>query len=751
MGSEMCIRDRTEVDDSGISLLSGMLENQWYRVRFNADGEVVAIGSSKDENLDKNTYKEFEDWNLDTLPYDYVSNYAVPENAINVAINKQGVDTVLYHQGFIEDMLSNEGHTLYVSQNDDTGIRYTEDTVVVFDQENDKERTTEFYTGESGVERVINELHDVPATVDVDANYVISVLFDNGRATTIVVYDGVPDGDNGNWTETNIAYSEDRMFRLYGDENSDAETIEYNYTTDLLNYSFYVEDNDGNRVGAGVEVEYNLTISMDDGAHVNTMNGLIKTTTTGGLISDGFERAFQEGNVVDIQIDIVRIGEDVDDTTYYTLTIGGGYADLINQTTPDASVWVDDANKTAELTKHETVDDVYYTYEVPENSEVIYRRDDSSSFASGSYIINGVDVEITTTRIIIDEMTNHVELSDTTLGSSNEYNSVTLHGGIVATYTDANGDIQTITSERGTVALPVSVTTLNITDVGEGQVVTNAEIKSTSATLGTDYWTLTDYDVTVSNGMNLYSATKVRVVNSDVKATIGTTDIDRTQSYYVAVDETVALSESSTRWTGVLVNTDADIQHGDAKASFVVEGDADYIVRGAVQITLNDVVATYTTGGTSKTVESGDFVGANVSLTLAPATGKGTAVIDITAGNVWDDNAVASVTVSSLSGNAAYSAAATIDADSGADVYLLDKADDDEEVLILTGGGSGKVHVLAGETIVVRGTGGTKVVGLEDASGNTLTEDDGVTQSANNSNKLEYTVGTIEVNATAAS
>lgn len=236
-----------------------------------------------------------------------------------------------------------------------------------------------------------------------------------------------------------------------------------------------------------------------------------------------------------------------------------------------------------------------------------------------------------------------------------------------------------------------------------------------------------------------------------MKATIGTTDIDRTQSYYVAVDETVALSESSTRWTGVLVNTDADIQHGDAKASFVVEGDADYIVRGAVQITLNDVVATYTTGGTSKTVESGDFVGANVSLTLAPATGKGTAVIDITAGNVWDDNAVASVTVSSLSGNAAYSAAATIDADSGADVYLLDKADDDEEVLILTGGGSGKVHVLAGETIVVRGTGGTKVVGLEDASGNTLTEDDGVTQSANNSNKLEYTVGTIEVNATAAS
>ena len=118
---------------------------------------------------------------------------------------------------------------------------------------------------------------------------------------------------------------------------------------------------------------------------------------------------------------------------------------------------------------------------------------------------------------------------------------------------------------------------------------------------------------------------------------------------------------------------------------------------------------------------------------------------------MWDDAAVTSVTVSGLSGNAAYSAAATIGAESGASVYLLDKADDNEEVLILVGDGSDEVFVLAGETIVVRGTGTTKMVGLEDASGNTLTEDDGVTQSANNSNKLEYTVGTIEVKATAAS
>ena len=41
----------TEVDDSGISLLDKMDENKWYRVRFNADGEVTSVRS---DNIDTN-------------------------------------------------------------------------------------------------------------------------------------------------------------------------------------------------------------------------------------------------------------------------------------------------------------------------------------------------------------------------------------------------------------------------------------------------------------------------------------------------------------------------------------------------------------------------------------------------------------------------------------------------------------------------------------------------------------------------
>ena len=295
----------TEVDDSGISLLNHMDENQWYRVRVNADGEIVAIGSSKDENLDENQYNGFEDWTLDTPPYQYVSEYDNPEDAINEAVNEEGVDTVLYHEAFERDMLSNKGHTLYVSQDDDTGIRYTENTVVVFDQENDNERTTEFYTGESGVKRVINELHDNPNTPAVDADYEISVVFEDGRATTIVVYDAAEDGDDGIWSEENIAYSEDRMFRLHGNADSAAETIEYNYNTDRLSYSFYVLDGEG-VAAEDTDVLYDLRVEMDGDATVDVMKDLTGTTTALGLISDEFYRAFQNGNEVDIYIENVR-------------------------------------------------------------------------------------------------------------------------------------------------------------------------------------------------------------------------------------------------------------------------------------------------------------------------------------------------------------------------------------------------------------------------------------------------------------
>ena len=305
----------TEVDDSGISLLNHMNRYQWYRVRYNVDGEVVAVGASKTAtDLDFDGYNGFENWNLNNDPYKYVTDYDAQPDAINVAINDQGVDTVLYHEGFLADMLSNKGHTLYVSQNDDTGVRYTEDTVVVFEQENDNERTTEFYAGESGVERVINELHDNPNTAAVDADYVISVLFEDGRATTIVVYDGVPDGDDGNWTETNMVTNNDKSFRLWGDSNganydAEAEAIAYNRSTARVNYSFYVVDPADDEHYDGVQTfSYTLTV-YSKGDLIDVMNGVETTSNVNGLVADTFQLA-NDYEEVDIYVSNVELAPD---------------------------------------------------------------------------------------------------------------------------------------------------------------------------------------------------------------------------------------------------------------------------------------------------------------------------------------------------------------------------------------------------------------------------------------------------------
>src|SRR5699024_12081914 len=60
-------------------------------------------------DLDFDGYNGFENWNLNNDPYKYVTDYDAQPDAINVAINDQGVDTVLYHEGFLADR--SEEHT----------------------------------------------------------------------------------------------------------------------------------------------------------------------------------------------------------------------------------------------------------------------------------------------------------------------------------------------------------------------------------------------------------------------------------------------------------------------------------------------------------------------------------------------------------------------------------------------------------------------------------------------------------------
>ena len=142
-----------------------------------------------DEDLD------FKDWDLNTAPYAYVTVHT--SGAINTAINGTGVDTVLYHEAFGSSTLAlhNSGKTLYLTQTNDAYIRFTDDTKVVFEQENKNEWTTEFWSGQSGVEKAIKELRVDETTSNYD--YEVSALIDNGRASTIIIMDNTNNGDAG--------------------------------------------------------------------------------------------------------------------------------------------------------------------------------------------------------------------------------------------------------------------------------------------------------------------------------------------------------------------------------------------------------------------------------------------------------------------------------------------------------------------------------------------------------------------------
>ena len=177
----------TEVDDSGISMLNKMDEDHWYRVRFNADGEVVTVTAEQTATLDQDT--DFKTWNLTktSTPYAYVT----ATSDINTAINTPGVDTVLYHQAFGNVHPSNSGKTLYMTQSHDSYIRFTDDTKVVFEQMNNSEWDTEFWTGETGVERALRELREASANL---YSYEISAVIDDGRATSIIIKDTTLDG-----------------------------------------------------------------------------------------------------------------------------------------------------------------------------------------------------------------------------------------------------------------------------------------------------------------------------------------------------------------------------------------------------------------------------------------------------------------------------------------------------------------------------------------------------------------------------
>ena len=184
-----------EVDDTGISMLNKMDEDQWYRVRFNADGEVVSVrADGVSTSIDFDDDFDSPNWGMTSTstPYAYINDHD-GTTTINDAINTAGVDIVLYHEDFGGVYPSAEGKTLYMTQSHESYIRFTDDVKVVFEQQDDNVWDTYFWTGENGVDRALNELRKVSANSNL-YDYEISAVIDNGRATSIIIKDLTGDG-----------------------------------------------------------------------------------------------------------------------------------------------------------------------------------------------------------------------------------------------------------------------------------------------------------------------------------------------------------------------------------------------------------------------------------------------------------------------------------------------------------------------------------------------------------------------------
>ena len=192
----------TEVDD-GNPEIAGMTQNNWYEVKYYADGTVRSV-----------TRINTDDGDSTVDSYEF---YAQNNNIGNKFIGKiekveksfdQGFDTVVLFEDLMKQPyeISVKGNTLQVATdvNESRGFSVSASAKVVLVQDEKvksdssvklMEIVEEYDNGVKGLEKAINDLND-------NKNFkgYVSAVFEDGLATSVVIYDRtetiVDDGDN---------------------------------------------------------------------------------------------------------------------------------------------------------------------------------------------------------------------------------------------------------------------------------------------------------------------------------------------------------------------------------------------------------------------------------------------------------------------------------------------------------------------------------------------------------------------------
>ena len=651
----------TEVGDSDPEI-EDMNQGEWYEVRYDVDGYVRKVIRLSDDNAlntaaptnDTMPAVDFDNFNTAVDGYDIIADIADVEAA------NDEENTVLLWDNLTDARYSitAESRSLWVDTATGAkyGFRLANDAKTVLIQDvtvrgeiNWMDDVFEYTGGIDGLEDAIDDLNDNNAFVGF-----VGAVFENGQATSVIIYDKDPTNINTgtNTDPGDVAYSHDRMIRLHGDEDSNAESVEYNYTTDRLDYSFYVVDANGNPVAGGLDVTYDLRVVMNSGTadeEAELREDEHGTTASTGLISGDFEMAVQEGREVDIYIDNVRLPGDPDEGKVTLSLVGNLIDDGTNAT--DTTVW-ENATSTVDGEKitgnYGAVNRVEYKV-AP--GTVVTIVDDNLT-AAGLYVLTvGTNTELVNVFAVGTGFGfNYTVTENVTLGGINASALTAVYYGDGIEIAD-NPAI--VGEDEGVVYLNAS-TTLNVTvedDAGTGFIATTDEdVVSASTSTGATAAMTGTVSVTAGTPVYIYAAAQVTPDNVNVYAeqNDGTT-VQVLYQQYVAVDTPLTFDPTAGDY---VVNGDVskeDLSNGTEMPA------ADANFAAAHEVTLTNVEATYSGDTYTGTL----YVADSETITLAPATGEGSAVLAVNPDHDVQYGQT-NVTSTSVTADAAYVAAVQV-------------------------------------------------------------------------------------------
>ena len=716
----------TEVDDSGISLLANgrMDEGKWYQVRYNADGEVIKVEADQTNVAGWLDYDhQYDEWSLSNYEgSDRYTNtldtvYSTADGSVLVwgaadLYPMEGVDTVLYHEYFNVPGLPtvDKARTLYEYNTTTSGIRIATDASIILDQERNKDGG-EVYFG-TGVDDLIDFLEDLHKRTNGNYEYDLSMVIEDGRATTVIIKDHVEDGDAGNWTESNMIQNENVI--LWGSDNTSLITLATagvgaNFATNTISFTFTGLDADGDKIVSDkvlydVDVYFNghHDVYRDDVVGFADANGKIA-----GTVTPVSANATDE---VVVRISNVRLAKSAP-TTDVTLTLSGN--------AKGAKVYAPQI-ETADVTGFG-----FTEYNLTKGDTVTVEFTTGSLTVGEQYEVDGVVATAVANNAIRFIIASDMEISDV---PSNAIIAITAGEGITLTDADGNkatnggfltvnaNENFTVESETGEyLAINSTSQYLHGNGVAEGTTsVTESTTfyAATSVSFGTGV-TATYKDLTDGSTVTLTSTTSPRDVAAGTKLTLAVTG-------------------------GSAVIDSADDVADEAYTTTYEVGLTAGNLKAAWQVNLKGIASIETSAGDE--IADGAYVASTETIaasTAEDADGNTVHVLDVSAGNTYGAEAT-TIALSGVSKNVVLSAATKITVTNGSGISV-ELEDADGNVEIAKDGATETILVLAGERLLIKDN--DKAVVAEDVDGNPIT----LETLGNHPTWAKYTVGSVDI------